>query len=127
MIKIEPMGVIITSVALAVVAFGGIQTVRLAGAKAEIASLDSRLSARTIELASCAEALDEVNERANRALSEARERARAGEIAADRARAARDAAEAARDTLAGALAASRRDPTCSEQLEIELCPAIPLL
>lgn len=127
MIKIEPMGVIITSVALAVVAFGGIQTVRLAGAKAEIASLDSRLSTRTIELASCSEALDRVNEEAEKRILEASQRAARGEAAAARAMDLAEAAEAARESAREALRDATRDPTCRDQLETVLCPAIPLL
>lgn len=89
--------------------------------------ITARLTSAESDVAACGATLARVNVEAARAIAEADARADAGAAAAAEAeRAARESdAEAAR--ASGALAAAKREPTCRDQLEVQLCASIPLL
>ena len=133
-----PWGRIVATVAMLLLAWRavswGVETIREGGreearaaAAVEIAQLQGQLATEPTQVATCAASLVRVNEEAARGIREAEARMRRGEIAAAEAQAGArdDAAEGAR--ASGALTAARAEPTCREQLEMTLCPSIPLL
>lgn len=86
-----------------------------------------KLAAERAQVSACATALDAVNAVTAEAVADGARREQAVREAAQAAlQAAREAEGRAREARR-ALAESRRDPTCAEQLEVKLCAAIPLL
>lgn len=75
----------------------------------------------------CGETLGRINEETTRGMREAEARAQRGEQAVTAAEKAAAQARAKAALATGALQAAKRQPTCRAQLEVELCPAIPLL
>ena len=89
--------------------------------------LRGSLATKQGQVDACSKALVAVDAATIEAQAEAARRERAGQQAAQAAlQAAREAGERHREAER-ALAEARRDPTCAEQLEVRLCPAIPLL
>lgn len=79
------------------------------------------------QVSACATSLEAVNAATAAEVEEAERMARLGQEAARAAlQDAREAAERA-DAARQALQAAKREPTCAEQLEVRLCPSIPLL
>lgn len=89
--------------------------------------LRASLAVQRGQVEACARSLEAVNAATEAEVAEAQRWAKAGQEAARAAlQDAREAAERA-ETARQALQAAKREPTCAEQLEVRLCPSIPLL
>lgn len=91
------------------------------------AELAAQLATAKAKATTCAGTLNRINDETARGLAEAEARADAGERAAAAAGKAAREAEARAKSALGALSAAKRRPVCAAQLEVELCPDIPLL
>lgn len=91
------------------------------------AGLAEDLALSQAQVATCSDTLGRITTETERGMAEAAERAAAGERAAEQAAAAAQVAQQAKERAERALAEARRIPACKTQLEIELCPSIPLL
>jgi uncharacterized coiled-coil DUF342 family protein len=107
--------------------WGGWQANAAGNARKEADNARAELDAANQRVSGYRALLADVNDTADAEIAEAKRQAIAGKKAADEAR------EKAK-TLAGQLAVAeyalqeaKSDPTCAEQLRMQLCPAIPLL
>lgn len=75
----------------------------------------------------CGQLLSDVNDQSLRQIEDAKRAKDAAEQAANRATAAAQAGERRAKAAEQALQAAKTTPACRSQLEIELCPVIPLL
>lgn len=103
------------------------KTAGLEAGEAIRADLMAQVATARAQTATCGDALARINEETARGIAEAQARAEAGERAATEAERAAKEAEARAAKALGALSAAKRQPACAAQLEIELCPDIPLL
>lgn len=120
-------GTAFAALALAALAWGGIQSARLDSWQDRAAAAALRADAAEVRIDGFRALLVSVNAEADRQIAEAKARTLAGAQAAAEAE-----AEAAKlqERLTDAqerLQAAKADPTCAEQLEVTLCASIPLL
>lgn len=85
------------------------------------------LAASKGQVSACATSLAAVNRATQAEVDEAIRLARKGEEAAQAARQDAHRAAAREEAARRELQAAKREPTCADQLRVELCPAIPLL
>ena len=104
-----------------------LQSFRASHYSGKVDDLTASLATKQGQVDACSKALVAVDAATVEAKADAARRERAGQQAAQAAlQAAREAGERQREAER-ALSEARRDPTCAEQLEVTLCPAIPLL
>lgn len=107
--------------------FGWVQSCRLGTAQDSLDAHVADLAACRAESRGLARTLSHIDKLTADALAEAEARVAAAQDAAARAEQAEQEAAARQAAATKALRNAMRDPACAEQLEVELCSAIPLL
>lgn len=120
-------GTLFATLAVALLAYAVVQSVRLRHAQDEIRVLAAQLSEASTRIAGCAQAMQVVNAQADEEIAKAHEQARAGEAAVEHLQAQTVQLAGRLDKAQTDLDAAKSDPTCAEQLRMKLCSAIPLL
>lgn len=118
---------VFASLLLAALAATGIQSHRLGNAQEARDDAQARLAVANERIEGFRGLLVQVNAAADEQLAKAKAKADAGAAAAAQARAEADRLAAALTDAQRRMQAAKSDPTCAEQLRIQLCPQIPIL
>jgi len=118
---------VFAAVALAALAWGGIQTARIDGWQNKAGEATAKLATANDRIDGFRALLVDVNAESDRQIAEAKARADKGREAAAAARIEADRLAVRLADTRVALEAAKADPTCADQLKVKLCSAIPLL
>ncbi|UNK43447.1 hypothetical protein MNO14_05015 [Luteimonas sp. S4-F44] len=118
---------ILVALLLLAVMFGGVQSCRLSIRKEVLAEQGRSLARSDVELTQCQVSLREAGRGLAYGQARADAREQAGRAALERIGSVTEAMTSERVRVERVLVESKRDLTCVEQLEVKLCPSIPLL
>lgn len=118
---------ILATLLLLAVIFGGVQSCRLSIQDNALAEQAGNLARSEAELVQCRTSRRAVDRSLARDQARADAREQAGRVASERIGNEAEALTNERVRVERVLVESKRDLTCVEQLEVRLCPGIPLL